>query len=95
MKVEVSILGHRHVAREGRATKRGEIHVQLNVPGDAERVRYRPRGVHLPRVALAVSNRQCKEPEALSLRHCRRGVGVESAAQEDHGRHLRFVISDL
>jgi hypothetical protein len=68
--------------------KRGQIHVQLDVPFDTEGAGHPPRCLNLVRMTLAVSNRQGVQEKAFGLRNRRRRVRVQAAAEQHDGRHF-------
>ena len=70
----VAILRNRAVSDQRGAAERREVHVQLGMPGDAERRGHPTRRIDLARVDLAVTDREGEELIAVTRRDRARRV---------------------
>ena len=87
-RVQVAVARHARVGGERRPADGAKVDRQLQMLLDAEPAGDGTGRLQLPRVALPVVNGQRTEREALGFGDRRGGVGVETAAQQDHRSHL-------
>jgi hypothetical protein len=86
--VRIAIARHGEIRGERRSADGAEVHLELEMPFDAERVRDGSSRLDFARVALSVEHAERVQREALRLRDRRSGIRIEATAQEYYCAHL-------